>query len=860
MKPLLLVWLSLWIAMTSFAQTTSPAAPLPRDLPAIAPKFNTNFAAPTNLSAAAAADQTTTKPALPAVPSVPTATRAPDATVKSTITNTATPERFVPIPPSPAVPGSTSSIPALPTTTAPSTLSTNATTSATNAASLSVPMPAMPAIPALPGAPGPSRLTSMAALSNLLNKTSAPRTLPGMPGMPANSGARPGGTTVSPTPGGGTTNTLAKLGDDEIISAGMIKFVDADLNQVLDMYAEFTGRTVLRPATLPAAKISLRNQTPLTKAEGARALEAVFALNQISVVAVEDKFVKIVPEAQANRAAGEPVDKDKIARFGPLTTHIMQLKHADPKELLTAIQPFSSMQNSIVVVPSSQTLILRDYAENVRRMMEVIEKVDVIIPPNIEPVVIPIKYALATDIQQVLSGLSAGGSSMSIGGGSGGGGRSGRLSGGGATMGSGSSFGSGSMGGMGGMPGQQGGYGSGMNTGLNQMGGVNSGTTGAAGAARSAFANRLSGIIKQGTQAAGGGQFQLLGAANIIADERANSLLIFAEKEDMTIITNIIAKLDVVLAQVLIETLIFEVSLSDSLEYGVSAQQVKASDVAGVMTGMGALNPKKLLGFTSFSGGTNGASQLNDGLTYVARFGQDLDVTARAVASDSRANLISRPRILTSHAKEGSIFIGETRPYITGSYGGGGYGGYGGYGGGYGGYSQYQQLQIGIQLSILPFINSEGLVVMDIKQRIQGFAGSVTIDGNEVPKTTDKEATAYIAVRDRDTVILGGYINADTSTSHSGVPILKDIPILGALFRSNSRTADRKEMLVLVRPTVINTPEAAASISSLERDKLPSISAAEREYEEENRKEKVRLDSIEKKKNAKKKIADEKNQ
>jgi general secretion pathway protein D len=209
-------------------------------------------------------------------------------------------------------------------------------------------------------------------------------------------------------------------------------------------------------------------------------------------------------------------------------------------------------------------------------------------------------------------------------------------------------------------------------------------------------------------------------------------------------------------------------------------------------------------------------------LNYFGRFGNDLDVTATAVAGDSRVHVLSRPRILTSHAKEASIFIGETRPYVTSTSSG--------YGSVYGGgYSQYQQMQIGINLSVLPFINADGLVVMDIKQRVQNIGEMVKIDNNDVPTTIDREATAYIAVRDRDTVILGGAITDNKTTTHGGVPLLKDIPLLGPLFRSNSGTDGRGELVVLIRPTVLATPEAASAATVVEQDNMPDVRRAERE-------------------------------
>ena len=187
-------------------------------------------------------------------------------------------------------------------------------------------------------------------------------------------------------------------------------------------------------------------------------------------------------------------------------------------------------------------------------------------------------------------------------------------------------------------------------------------------------------------------------------------------------------------------------------------------------------------------------------------------------------NVLSRPSILTSHAKQAEIFIGETRPYVTGTS-------FNGFTGG-GSQSQYQQTQIGIRLSVLPLINSEGLVVMDIKQSIQQVGENVKIDNNLVPTTVDREASAYIAVHDRDTVILGGFISSNKRNSNGGVPLLKDIPIIGNLFRSTSESKGRVELVVMMRPTVMQTPEIAALASAETIDKkLPGIKRAIRDNE-----------------------------
>ena len=344
--------------------------------------------------------------------------------------------------------------------------------------------------------------------------------------------------------------------------------------------------------------------------------------------------------------------------------------------------------------------------------------------------------------------------------------------------------------------------------------------------AAGSFSDRLQRIINR---AAVSGEIQVLGQTKIIADERTNSLLIYASREDMKVIKDIIAKLDVVLAQVLIEAVVIEVSLNNSTTLGVSYLENKAHGFGNSFLGQGGINNNNILSGSTYnliSGSTNVAGNIPQGFSYLASLGNnDLDVSVTALASDGRARILQRPRIQTSHAVPASIFVGESRPYPQGSY----------YGGGsFGGYSTIQQLQIGVSLEVTPLINPDGLVVMDIHTKIESFTGNVTISGvGDVPVTSSKDASAKVAVRDRDTIMLGGLIQTAKNSNNSGVPFLKDIPLLGYLFRSSEKDETRSELIVLIRPTVLPTPEVAALTARSEKDKMPGIRQMENEVQRE---------------------------
>jgi len=719
----------------------------------------------------------------------------------------------------------------------------------TTIAAPTLPPPSAPALnrPAPVAIPNPSTAAATnAAVTRAAATNRPPRTLPVFPTMPAPPSpaaattapvATPAGNAaapIAPPPGGflgaaapnpnagvGVAGAEAKPPEEEIFPAGLIKFSEADLSQVLEIYQELTGRTVLRPASLPAAKITIKSQTQLTRTEAIQALDSILSMNQITMIPQGEKFIKAVPEAQSPKEANRTTDLpwELLPESGTIVTYVVQLSNAVPAEVAQVLAQFAKTANSILPIPSTGMLVIRDYAENVKRMMEIIQKIDVVPQQDFVDVVIPIKYALAGDIAQVLSTLTAGGgggattvgrattrSGLSTGGGGGFGGGAGGLG------------GAGGFGG-GGMPGQPG---------YNPNAGAAGGLGGAAGGAggRSSFANRLNQIVNRAASGAAGGDIFVLGQTKIIADERTNSLLIFASKADLHTISNIIDKLDVVLAQVLIEAVVMEVTLTSDLDYGISYVQKKASNLGNVMSGAGIVKTIPFLNIGDVLGGGSGSNSIGSGFSYAASF-FNLDAAITAIAGDGRGKILQRPRIQTSHAVEANLFVGQSRPYPTGS--GNSFGG--------GSYSQIQQIQIGVTLSVLPLINHDGLVVMDIRQKIESYDGDVDIANvGKVPITSQKEANAKVAVRDRETVMLGGFISNQKNNSHGGVPFLKDIPVLGNLFRSVKNSEDRRELIVLIRPTVLPTPGDASIFAREERARLPLTKEAEQDITESERK------------------------
>ncbi len=271
----------------------------------------------------------------------------------------------------------------------------------------------------------------------------------------------------------------------------------------------------------------------------------------------------------------------------------------------------------------------------------------------------------------------------------------------------------------------------------------------------------------------------------ILADQRSNTILLMGRKSDIAIIKEVIASLDVMLEQVIIEAAIFEVTLGDELEHGIQwLYKSQGLDKVGAWDGVGLI--------------TNAVENVASGaLTYYQNLaGIDSQLAVKLSASDSNVRLLSTPVIMTTDNTEASLSIGEQRPVVTSTAN---------YANSTGtSSSNYEYKDIGIQLTVTPRINPQRVVIMEISQQANQVGDEVIIDGNLVPVIFQREFEATIAVPDRGTVALGGLINTETRDSVSKIPILGDIPLIGRyLFSSVSKKNRQTELIVLMTPYVL---------------------------------------------------------
>ena len=311
---------------------------------------------------------------------------------------------------------------------------------------------------------------------------------------------------------------------------------------------------------------------------------------------------------------------------------------------------------------------------------------------------------------------------------------------------------------------------------------------------------------------------QLSPNTKILADKRTNTLLLMGTERDIAELQGVIKKVDIMLAQVLIEAVILEVSLNNTTTYGVNwLQKSMTSYSQKTVNGVSARDAVASWGgnfgenkFSTAAGDTvTRAFGGGSGLSYFFTFADlNIDAVLSMAAGSGEARVLSTPVILTTDNTEASIISGQQVPIRTGDSNSGGTT-----------YSDYEYKDVGVQLKVKPRINPTGYVTLEITQTADTLGDPVDVgNDSQMYSINKREMTAFVSVPSRSTIVLGGLVQTDYSASDSRVPILGNIPLLGALFRSDSTTRKRTELLVLLTPYVMISPdEARAETARLHR-------------------------------------------
>lgn len=633
-----------------------------------------------------------------------------------------------------------------------------------------------------------------------------------------------------------------------------LNFVNADIDGVARaMSAILKQQFVVDPRV--KGTMTLYSETPLTPGDAYKNFLAGLRGLGFTVVEVGGLY-KIVPEADAKLQTGTVTVGERTLRGGDqVLTQVFRLTHENANNLVGVLRPLISPNNTINANPGNNTLVITDYADNLQRIGKIIAAMDTPAAGDVE--VIALKYAVAADIaplvQRMTDSTGATAAGAPVPGGVAGSTnissvqidtRSNSLlvrAANPARMASiralidkldkpvpsagaagnvwvvylrnadavklatvlRAAYASGTGGATSG--------GGGASTG--SLGTPTSTTTPTGGGTSGASTQSTSPLTASGGPSTGG---------FVQADPSSNSLIITAPEPLYRQLRAVIDQLDSRRAQVYVESLIVEVDPSQSVDFGIQWQGLLGSkgdsNVIGAGTNFGSGLDNILTAGALVSQGTSAiataavagtlpSSGFNIGLAH--KFGNTytLGALARALDSQTGTNILSTPNLVTLDNEEARIVVGQNVPFVTGSF----------TSTGTGTTSPFQTIErkdVGITLKLKPQIGENGTVRMTIYQESSSVASTTAVGTDNAGPTTNKRSIeSTITVDDGQIIVLGGLIEDSYNTTRSKVPLLGDIPYLGALFRSESRTRKRTNLMVFLRPVVMRDQGASNKIS-----------------------------------------------
>lgn len=610
-----------------------------------------------------------------------------------------------------------------------------------------------------------------------------------------------------------------------------LNFVNADIGSVIKAMSEMTKRTFVVD---PRVKGTINITSPRPVAPSLAYDILLAALRMQGYAAVQaDGVVRIVPEADAKFYASPATAKTHRGKAGgEMATRVFPLRHESATQLLAALRPLVGANSTINADAGTNTLLVTDYADNIARLEQVINNLDV--PSADEPVLIPLKYASAQNIAALVTrvftptaGQTPGGvvdlpqvavddrsNSLIV--------RARDRS----------------------LVGKVQNLVTTLDVPTQVAGNVH--VIYLKNAQAVEVAKTLRNILNADTSAlaaatavapapakTGSGQ-ESSGPGMIQADAASNALIVTAPEAVFNNIKSVVEKLDVRRAQVLIEALIAEVSADKAAQFGIQWMHVGSNGLIGGFGNSGAnnigtlaANPLNLAagatqGFNLGAGGgmktlieattsTNAVTGAVSTVTPAVQF-YSLGVLATALETDANANILSTPSILTLDNEEAKISVGSNVPFQTGSYSISS-------GTSASPFTTIERKDVGLILKVKPQISEGGTVRLVIAEEVSSVQGS----GGVLAATNKRAIDTTVLIDDGQIVVLGGLIETQVQDSEDKVPLLGDIPVLGNLFRYTNRTHKKTNLMVFLRPKIIRDAAAAAAVTDPRYDYIVGV-------------------------------------
>ena len=633
-----------------------------------------------------------------------------------------------------------------------------------------------------------------------------------------------------------------------------LNFVNADIEAVTRAMSAMMDRPILVDPRVRGT-ITLYSEQPLSVRDAYRNYLA--ALRGLGFTVVEaGGLLKVVPEADAKLQSGTVSVDAPTQRGDTILTQVFRLNYENPNNLVAILRPLISPNNTINASPTTASLVITDYADNLQRIAKIIAALDQPSATGVE--VVPLKHAVAADLAPIAQRLADAGGAVVVpgappGAAAGGGGatqivadvRSNALV---VRAPNAAKLGqvlaliekldvpSAGPGFAGGGPAGQLWVVHLRNADAVKLAQVlraafPTGTGGGGGgaaptAARApaiAAAPSPSGTSATGAQSAAAlapvtpGEGPSTGG-NIQADPSTNSLIISAPEPLYRQMRAMIEQLDTRRAQVYIESLIVEVSGDKAAEFGFQWQGLLGNkgDPWGAAAGTNFGTQGNILGITAAQASGNNVAQaltLGQGLNFalLRNYGGTyaLAAIANMLQSQSNTNIVSTPNLITLDNEEAKIVVGQNVPFVTGQFTN-----TGATGGTLNPFQTIERQDVGLTLRIRPQIGEGGTVRLTIYQEASQILSRVAPGtSNAGPSTSKRSIESTVVVDDGAILVLGGLIEDRFEETRSQVPLLGDIPLIGELFRSQTRTKQRTNLMVFLRPVIMRDGGSAERLS-----------------------------------------------
>lgn len=569
-----------------------------------------------------------------------------------------------------------------------------------------------------------------------------------------------------------------------------------DIREFINTISKMTGKTIITDEKV-RGKVNIQSPTQLTEEELYEIFLVQLGINGYSVVDAGSNILKVIPAQNAKLEGSEVKQGIPDQSSEEIITRVVAVRNVNANQLAATLRPLIDNRLGIIAAyDTSNVILLTDRTSNVRRIAQIINQVDQADSQTLE--IIQLNNASATELERILSGLLTDNRKDKVG----------------------------------------------PSPVITSDQRTNTLIVRADQTTRSRIRrivkeldnevettsntrviylkyakakdiiDVLKGvsdtIIKQETEVQGGNKAPASQRSDLHIDahEQTNSVVMSGSPHIIKTLEGVIEKLDIRRAQVLVEAIIAEVSEGTSKELGVQwlffgGENNQTTPIGAVDFGSDTTTGISSLAAAAANDSAT-AGLINNGINVgIGRFDEDgfsFAAFLTALDKDTDSNVLSTPSLMTMDNEEAYIQVGQEVPFITGSTASDNNSNP---------FQTIERKDVGVKLKVTPQINEGDSIRLTIEQEVSSISGVQASD----LVTNKRVISTTVMVDDGATLALGGLINEDVQESSSKVPVMGDIPILGKAFRSDGTSKTKRNLMVFIRPTIVNDSRVAQSVS-----------------------------------------------